>query len=1265
MSQTFLGNLSGQLQKKFYVYFIKKVLGSWIKNPPSIDDVNVLEQELNLSYLEFENNLIDQHLQNYPFKVLSAHLENLKIPSVTWSNITNLRTYFSVDKLVLVLLIEEPIIQPPNTFLNLQKSIYQMEQDFTKSIHPDAYSHKGIKSIETIIRDTLYNMKFQINLIEIQLKSDVNQEIPLIIQLKDININQQSILNLEADEAWKYLKFNINILIDSEVVFQNFESPITFNYEINKGKISVDIPKIKSVINSLHLEKVLDLASLYQEFSTFLNQSQMSFGMYFGSENDLRSFIDLEPGDTEVSLYDILQEKIDIIEIGLFELKMIGNNPSNYLLVKLDNIKIKDLLLDNTFGINIVEIVSLKEQIVLSNSDLFDFSLKPSKQKKNHYKLEIENKNTIINFDFEIINRYTSYLSLHWPFGAYNVDPDPPKCILNFKLSNPKINIFVPDGGIPTIKYNNYLQIQTNNLVIRSEPSEIKFDNFELYLVVDENDPKIIYKSDFLRLAIQKRLFDSSNQVRTHPTLFADDPILIDQYGLYYEPIDQAGFQNFNSLIYPKVTLRILVLFGKTHLLIKEKIILSHLCQLISGILSWKPDLPPPIRSEYMVIDLKWKEFFVILENVFIVKLLCFSVQSTINFYTNQKFHYLRLEDGCIYNPRTEEVVLEKVDHRNPYLFVVAIQIDFFPKNDIQKSKIGLHFESVRVHHFLNNKFWILEFVDYFNNLSQFVPSTSTQTFKTIYISAKSLDINLIVNTNYNLTLNSQCVKISFRPNLELVVFDQLLIGIFNQILTIPILKVSRFNYHSNSDQEYPSILIENIDLTFCSDSLGTSHQIIKIISDNQDDYDKYPVQTVIDVNQDERAEIERLMIDALSSDNLMEPIILDGLPDKSGEFIDINPNFNNNYTELLDFIPVVNSIKKNTCNAIVNLEPSTIQLKLEINRTRLLMYAGQDWTHQRNANINLELLLDGIKIIKMKRHGQDNFIEMELELEDVTLSGVLDEATNRIFFQKMPHISRRLSPYNSTRSHFNASKSQSFHIHFRKDLQDCNLEFSFFPARLDINQNLINFIAEYAQNYSTAFESTTGSEDKIYFKSIKINQMYFRVNYVSNLFDCKFKNHHWILNFLSLRKLDLMFNEYYISNICGTQQVIGHLFDHYMEVLSQQKQIKIIKSITPLRSIIRLANGIVNLIIIPSKECYQSGKIIKGLKNGITNFKETTMDELRAIGYKTCDMISNTIEIFDTARSSNSEDAVIEIPYRDYNQKGILKAIQSYLKPS
>jgi hypothetical protein len=143
------------------------------------------------------------------------------------------------------------------------------------------------------------------------------------------------------------------------------------------------------------------------------------------------------------------------------------------------------------------------------------------------------------------------------------------------------------------------------------------------------------------------------------------------------------------------------------------------------------------------------------------------------------------------------------------------------------------------------------------------------------------------------------------------------------------------------------------------------------------------------------------------------------------------------------------------------------------------------------------------------------------------------------------------------------------------------------------------------------------------------------------------------------------MFNEYYISNICGTQQVIGHLFDHYMEVLSQQKQIKIIKSITPLRSIIRLANGIVNLIIIPSKECYQSGKIIKGLKNGITNFKETTMDELRAIGYKTCDMISNTIEIFDTARSSNSEDAVIEIPYRDYNQKGILKAIQSYLKPS
>jgi hypothetical protein len=1303
MSTTFLGNLGGQIQKKFYVYFIKKVLGSWIKNPPNMNDVNVLENELNLSYLEFESSLIDQHIQQYPFKVLSAYLENLKIPSISWNNITNLKTYFSVDKLCLILLIEEPTIQPINTFIKLKESIYTLEQDFTKSIYQnqDTYSEKGIKSIATIIRDILYNVKFQIDLIEIQLKSDVNQSNPLIIQLKNINVNQQSTLHVESNEAWKYLKFNINILIDNQIIFQNTESPITFNYEINKGKISVSIPKISACISAQHLEKIIDLSNLYQEFSTFQNQSQMSLGMYFGSENNLRSFIDLDTEEVDINFVELFQEKVEIIEINTFELKIISVDINNYLHISLNAFKLKDLRLNNTFNLNIKEIINSKEQIILLNNNPFDFSLRPSKQNPKHYKLDIENKNTIINFDFEIINRYISYFTLQNQ-RSYNIDPDPLKCILNMKLIDLKINLFAPEK-------ENYLQIQTNKLLMKVDPFEIKFDDFNLCLVVGENEPKIIYKSEFLRLAIQKKSIDISSQIMTHPNLFSENPILINRFGSYYHPTDQAGFQHFNSLIYPKVSLRILVLFGKTHLLIKEKNVLSYLYQLISGISSLKFNFPPPSRFEYTVIDVKWKEFFIILESSFIVKLLCFSVQSTLNFYTNQKYHYLRLEDGCIYNPRTEEVVLEKVDHRNPFLFVASFQSDFFPKNDIQTSKIGILFEGVRIHHFLSNRFWILEFIDYFN-FNESVNESTIKTLNSIYISCKSLDMNLIVNKNYNLTLNGIDVKISFRPHLELILCDQLVANIFNQITTIPILKINNLTYHhgnlestsvsvsesvsesvSVSVLESPLILIENIEFSVCSDSLDTTHKIITIISDNQKEHDKYPVQTLNDIDVHERNEIKLLMMDALSSDdfpvdNVMNNSINNSintphkpcvlyyinsdkissklLVDKSitiDKIEEVGGSINCKDKELLEFIPVNLDVKrKKEIKTLINA------LVLEINKVKLMFYSGSDWIHQRNTNIYLELLLDGIKIVKMKSPEVDDFMEIELALSDATLSGSLDEKKNRVFFQKMPHISKRLTSYNSTRSHFNASKSQPFHIHFRKDIQEYYLELSFFPARLDINQNLINFIVDFIQNYSSHNTNDTISEDNIHFKSIKINQMYFRINYASNLFDCKFKNHHWMLNFLSLRKLDLMFNDYYIDDIYGTHDIIKHLSDHYLEVIGQQKQIKIIKSITPLRSIIRLANGIVNLVIIPSKECYQSGKVVKGFKNGLTNFKETTLDELRAIGHKTFDMISNTIELFEpTHHSTECQDAVIEIPYRDYNQKGILKAIQSYLKPS
>ena len=135
-----------------------------------------------------------------------------------------------------------------------------------------------------------------------------------------------------------------------------------------------------------------------------------------------------------------------------------------------------------------------------------------------------------------------------------------------------------------------------------------------------------------------------------------------------------------------------------------------------------------------------------------------------------------------------------------------------------------------------------------------------------------------------------------------------------------------------------------------------------------------------------------------------------------------------------------------------------------------------------------------------------------------------------------------------------------------------------------------------------------------------------------------------------------------------------------------------IISNLKPLKTIVRLGNGLVNLVLIPTKE-YKKKKdgisTIKAIGDGLSNFKDTTLDEVVNIGYQIANVSDKVIGKIDEAFGplnfknkrnyvinsqdgminaprhlynclSNMKEIVIDIPYQQYNRKGILKAINS-----
>jgi hypothetical protein len=238
----------------------------------------------------------------------------------------------------------------------------------------------------------------------------------------------------------------------------------------------------------------------------------------------------------------------------------------------------------------------------------------------------------------------------------------------------------------------------------------------------------------------------------------------------------------------------------------------------------------------------------------------------------------------------------------------------------------------------------------------------------------------------------------------------------------------------------------------------------------------------------------------------------------------------------------------------------------------------------------------------------------------------------------------------------------------------DNNISIHLFPSKIHLTQHLINFILDYYQYFQKEdkqdFQLINLEEpkDPNYFEQFDIDQLYLQLSYSSKIFDLNLPNQILLLNFLQVDKLDLIFEPYYLNRIVGYQRLFETIQQHYLEIILNQKKFKIIKSLRPVKTLVKIGSHMLNLILVPTGLSLQKNNkkhnlleqnISREIKKSIRD--SNSINPINSIN-QNIEIIENIQEL-DNYTDISDKDFTIQISPNNWNTKGITKTIYDVFK--
>ena len=712
---------------------------------------------------------------------------------------------------------------------------------------------------------------------------------------------------------------------------------------------------------------------------------------------------------------------------------------------------------------------------------------------------------------------------------------------------------------------------------------------------------------------------------------------------------------------------------------------------LLSEFAAWESPFPT-VESFYLLINCSLESLSVnMTHHNFRYTILAdmINILNTVNFYTRHKYTYFQIRDLYLYNNNTKKIILKKIDDTEPHFLKVGID-QLQPSSLTKDIIISMEFSNIKMltrHEQFSrlekdHSFWLFDVINFFKKEYHIEPVIDTRT--KLYINAKRLlteyriwnipskivfDINNIIFLNTYMGHNC----------LYSVSADYFDIGLSTKDKMFEIVKNKDINVIWMDKQ----IEMVNGECLFelCADT-------IRIINGIVQEFKKRNEKLEL-IEEDDEEELENEIgtcgtqhfkdIEAMVNDAIRPISIDDENMNKSIAAFSIyklrNKSISADYDKL-------NSILH---SPLLDSENTTIIAK-DIN-IEIRLYNGFEVDNSKDYNCYMMIIFDKInaiwfstedatykKLFLTIRHLESKLIYNKTKVilnPDIAYtfkSWALVEDSDMALLNNIYHLNAM--PKQKACQFLDWSNHISLVLLFDDEAQEDRFIIDTQPIILNLNQKTIDFIANYI-NYDGKLNKyyqletdyvevedfnkfNKKSVSKQHSVVIDINSIKIIINYKSSVFDLSWNNSATILNFVNLDGTKLVLKPFRYMGFMDTDMIIYEMSEYYINQIKMNNSLNIIKSLSPIRTVVRIGSGIVNLVVIPTK-VIGSSKWKYGLQKGVDKFKSSTLSEFANIAYK----IMNTADkLF-----YGTETLTLTLPQDEYNADGIANAISKFTK--
>ena len=235
---------------------------------------------------------------------------------------------------------------------------------------------------------------------------------------------------------------------------------------------------------------------------------------------------------------------------------------------------------------------------------------------------------------------------------------------------------------------------------------------------------------------------------------------------------------------------------------------------------------------------------------------------------------------------------------------------------------------------------------------------------------------------------------------------------------------------------------------------------------------------------------------------------------------------------------------------------------------------------------------------------------------------------------------------------------------------QEARARVALLPIRANIDQDTLEFLAGFGRRFgdasSAAASLAQGAQDdandvlkkhipdddeaappEAYIQSFSIKRCSVRLDYRPKRIDLSgLRNGDYgqLAHLFALQDVRVALEAKRYAAIEGWGRLVGRLIGDWVEQVIHHQTHRYLSGIQPIRSIVNVGSGVIDLVMIPVNELRNEGRLLKGLKDGASSFLKSLAMEAIDITTSLAIGAQSLLESVDSALTAAAADKIARV---------------------